>query len=272
MPDTKISAVVHTYNSELFLQECLESLQWCDEIVVIDMHSTDRTQEIAKNCGAKLYLHENLGYADPARQFGLEKCSHDWILSVDSDELIPPKLQQKIRTFLQSPDAEVVYLCFRNFFFGKELKGSGWSHKNLFVPRLYRRGFLNYGSQVHNFIQISPQARIQKWIDFDLAIVHFNYLSVEHFISKLNRYTTLEAEKINNQKSIIGSFFYQLLREFFGRFFILKGYKDGWVGLYLSFAMAFYRWTSIAKANLLTEKNNVTAYKEIAKRINQEKS
>lgn len=268
MPKSPISAVVHTYNSELFLKECIESLQWCQEIVVVDMHSTDGTRQIAESLGARVYLHENLGYADPARQFGLGKCSNSWVLSVDSDEIIPDKLASKIQSFLGNPTADVVYLCFRNYFFGREIKGSGWSYKNLFVPRLFRKGALNYGHEVHNFIQIPENAKKDHWIDPELAIVHFNYLSVEHFISKLNRYTTLESHKLSRSPAPALSMGYQFLREFFGRWIILQGYKDGWVGLYLSFAMAFYRWSSIAKANLDAETENIKTYKRIADSLN----
>jgi len=261
----KISAVIHTFNSEIFLKECLSHLQWCDEIVVVDMFSTDQTRTIAQAAKANIYLHENVGYADPARQFGLSKCSHDWILAIDSDEIVPEILAQKIQTFLKSPNADVVHLCFRNYFFGRELKGSGWSYRDLHVPRLFKKTSLNYGSAVHDFIQISGTARLDQWIERDLAVIHFNYLSVEHFISKLNRYTNFEARKLTAGKNPFYQMSYHFMREFFGRLIILRGYQDGWVGIYLSLAMAFYRWTAIAKANLPDEKNAIELYKEISK-------
>lgn len=264
MSPQKISCVIHTYNSEIYLSECLESLKWVDEVVVVDMHSTDATREIAGRYGAKVVLHENIGFADPARSFGLSQCSHDWILAADSDEIFPPGLKDELREISKNDKADVVYLSFRNFFFGRELRGSGWSYKDIYVPRFFKRGMLTYGSEVHHFINVSENARKLKLIDKNLAVVHFNYDSVAHFIQKLNRYTDFEAVKNRLYcGSPYGRMFYHFVREFFGRFFVKKGYLDGWLGLYLSLSMAFYRWTAIAKKRLPTEKEAQKIYKNI---------
>jgi glycosyltransferase involved in cell wall biosynthesis len=261
----KISCVIHTHNSSAYIESVIKSVLWCDEIVIIDMESTDNTVDLVKQFETKIYTHKNIGYADPARAFGLSKCSHDWILAIDSDEIVPPKLAQKLREIVNKNQAEVVYLSFRNFFFGKELQGTGWSYKNIIVPRFFKRGFLEYQKEVHNFIQIRNNPKIIKLIEHDLAIVHFNYLDIHHFIHKLNNYTDFESEKsIYNLNPLI-YFPYQLLREFFGRFIILKGYLDGWVGFYLSFAMVFYRWTSYMKAKSPRKGEIFKTYHKIAK-------
>lgn len=259
----KISCVMHTYNSERFLDQALKSVQWADELVVIDMHSTDKTLEIAKKYNAKIVFHENLGYADPARQFGLNQCTGDWILALDSDELISPKLALKIREWSLQNEFQVFAIGRRNFFFGRELHGSGWSYKNDLEKRFFKKGFLSYGNLVHDFIRPHANAKIFIHSEIESSIIHFNYNSVHHFIQKLNGYTDLESAKPENKNSPLRKMAYQILREFFGRFFILKGYKDGWVGFYLSFAMAFYRCTSIAKANLPTDKEAIEIYKQM---------
>lgn len=264
---SKISCVIHTYNSEPFLEECLKSIYWCDEIVVIDMMSTDRTKEICIKYNVRFFEHENLGYADPARRFGQDKCQYDWILSVDSDEIISDGLAKKLQFYAKNNLADVFYLSFRNYFFGRELKGTGWSYKDIYVPRFYKKGFLNYGDQVHNFISISKNARVLKLIDYDLSIIHFNYNSVEHFISKLNRYTNFEANKEIYDGNPWIKMIYHFNRELLGRLIIKKGYLDGWVGLYLSLAMAFYKCTSIAKRKLPTEKDAILTYKKLAAEV-----
>ena len=88
----KISCIIHTQNSELFLPEVIRSVIWCNEIVIIDMVSTDATLEIAKTFGCKIISHKNIGFADPARQFGLEQTTHNWVLAIDSDEIVPKLL------------------------------------------------------------------------------------------------------------------------------------------------------------------------------------
>lgn len=262
----KISCIIHTRNSSTYLESVIKSVLWCDEIVIIDMESTDNTVSIAKNLGAIVYNHENLGYLEPARTFGIAKCNFEWILSVDSDEIVPPKLAKKLRDIASDNSFDLIYLSFRNFFFGKELKGSGWSYKNIYVPRFFKRNFMQFSGEIHNSVQIQNNPRVLKLIERDLAIIHFNYLDIHHFIYKLNNYTDFEAEKPIYTQSALIYFPYHFLREFFGRFFILHGYRDGWVGFYLSFAMVFYRWTSFMKAKSPGKNKIVQIYNEIAKK------
>ena len=263
----KISCVVHTRNAELYLKDCLRSAQWVDELIVIDMESTDRTCSIAREMGAQVYSHAHLGYADPARAFGLSKCSGDWILSLDADEIMPLKTAEVLKKITKENRYDVVYLAFRNYFFGRELKGSGWSYRDIYVPRFYRKGFLDYGHQVHQFIHVKKDSRVLKLIEYDLALIHFNYNSVHHFIEKLNRYTDFEAQKSEYKRWPVLRMIYHFHREFFGRFVVKKGFLDGWVGLYLSLAMSFYRMSAIAKANTLDEKQAIRTYQEYAVKI-----
>ncbi|EGR1424099.1 glycosyltransferase family 2 protein [Vibrio vulnificus] len=251
----KITCIVHTFNSEKYLDQCLAHLSWADEILLIDMYSTDRTLDIAKLHGCKILMHENVGYVEPARQFGVNKSSNDWIMSVDSDEIVPLALAKQLKKVANENSSDVVKISFRNYFFGKEIIGSGWSYKDQVIPRFFNRNYLTYGSKIHSSSKILEGARVAKIIDKDKSILHFNYDSVEQFISKLNRYTNVESRDDRYVGSIKRRMLYQFLREFFGRLIVKKGYKDGWLGIYLSFAMAFYRMTAIAKANL--DSNNV---------------
>jgi len=267
----KISCVIHTFNSEKYLRECLSSVSWCDEIVIIDMYSTDQTLEIAKEFGAKIYMHENVGYADPARAFGLSKCSYDWILALDSDELISIQLKDRLLQEIAQNKFDVFKISRRNFFFGKEILGSGWSYKDDLIPRFFKKGFLTYGTEVHNFNKISDNAKIGSIIGKDISIIHFNYDSVNQFIRKLNNYTDNEVNstKYSYKGKPTLKIIYHFFRELLGRFIYKKGYKDGWVGFYLSFAMAFYRASAVAKSNLTSENETVELYKNIANDFNK---
>jgi len=259
----KISCVIHTYNSEKYLRECLSSVVWCNEIVIVDMYSTDKTLEIAKEFGAKIYMHENVGYADPARAFGLSKCTYDWILALDSDELVPPKLKDEIVKVMSNESYDVVRISFRNYFFGREVLGSGWGYKDQVIARFFKKGFLNYGTEVHNFNKIEPHARVGKIVGKDVSIIHFNYDSVSQFIRKLNTYTDNEinSTKYDYKGKPAYKIMYHFFRELLGRFVYKKGYKDGWLGLYLALGMAFYRASAVAKSNLPSEKEVIDIYK-----------
>jgi glycosyltransferase involved in cell wall biosynthesis len=261
---SKISCVIHTYNSEKYLEQCLNSVKWCDEIVIIDMYSNDRTLDIAKHYNAKIYMHKNIGFADPARAFGLSKCSNPWILALDSDEIVTPKLKEELIDIVQKDLYDVVKISFRNFFFGREIIGSGWGYKDQVIPRFFKKGYLNYADEVHNFVKVSDKARIGKIIDKDKSIIHFNYDSVSQFISKLSRYTDFEVNSTKyNYKGNPGlKIMYHFFREVLGRFVYKKGYRDGWIGLYLALGMAFYRASAIAKANLPKEEDVIKSYQK----------
>jgi len=260
---TNISCVIHTYNSEKYLEQCLESVSWVDEIIIIDMYSNDNTLKIAKQYKCKIFMHENVGYADPARSFGLEKCSKKWILSLDSDEIIMPKLKDCLIKNAYENTFDVIKISFRNFFFGKELKGSGWSYKQQVHPRFFKNGFINYTSEIHNFIKISKEARIGEIINKEKSILHYNYDSVYQFINKINRYTEYEiySKNINYYKKPLLKIMYHFLREIIGRFIYMHGYRDGWIGLYLALGMAFYRASAVAKANLPKEDIIIQTYR-----------
>ena len=261
----KISCVVHTYNSEKYLEQCLSSIiDFVDEIVIIDMYSNDKTLDIAKKYNAKIYMHENLGYADPARAFGLSKCSYNWILALDSDEMITNQLKSKLKGIVEKDLYDVVKISRRNFFFGREIVGSGWGYKDDVIPRFFKKGFLTYGSEVHNFTQIDSNAKIGQIIDKEASIIHFNYDSVSQFIRKLNTYTDNEVNstKYNYKGNPARKIIYHFFRELLGRFIYKKGYKDGWVGLYLALGMAFYRASAVAKANLPSEEEVIKSYQE----------
>jgi len=275
MPRKQISCVIHTYNSELFLEDCLKTVLWCDEIVIIDMYSDDKTIEIAERYDCKIYYHDNVGFADPARAFGVSKCSHDWILSLDSDELVSEGLKEKLISILNNDSCPItVYRLSRvNFFFGKELIGSGWNYRNDLCMRFFYRNHVNYIGEVHNVQEATDDAVVNDLIDYNASIIHFNYLDVCHFVKKLNMYTDYEIQnrKVNYKGNIWFKSIYFIIREFFGRFIIRKGYKDGWIGFYLSLAMSFYRITAIAKQNTSDKNEIISYYKDMARKVRGDK-
>ncbi len=125
MGEEGISVIVHTFNEERNIRNCLESVKWADEIVIIDMYSEDRTVEIARGYTDKIYFFERKGYADPARQFGVDQASFKWILVVAADEMVPKRLSQRLKEIVEKDEADVVYILRKNYFFGKLLEKEG---------------------------------------------------------------------------------------------------------------------------------------------------
>ncbi len=249
----KVSVLINTLNEERNIRRCLESVKWADEIVVVDMHSDDRTIEIAREYTDRIHLHPRMGYADPARQFALDQASHDWVLVVDADELVPLALSERLLAIAASEPFDAVLIPHRNYIFGRLMAGSGWAPLQDMHVRFFKKTMMSYGNRVHRFAQLDPSARIYRLLDPDCGFIHFNYLDVEHFLSKLNRYTTIEAEN-EFQAGVPFNLRRTLLRaawEVVNRLVFKRGYRDGFQGLVLASLMVSYRLAAAEKLRLM---------------------
>ena len=248
-----ISVIVHTLNEEKNIANCLESVKWADEILVIDMHSSDRTREIASGYTAKVILHPPMQYADPARQFALEQATQQWVLIVDAEEMVPRNLKEKLTYLAQKGCYDAVNIPRRNCFFGHEMQGAEWGPLQDYNIRFFRKTAMSFTGEIHNFAKIQADARVYKIEDPLCSFIHFNYLDVEHFFEKANRYTTITAEGQGpllvapSKTSLIG----ECVREVYWRFIKKKGYKDGIQGLCLSMFMISYRLMILQKRLLM---------------------
>lgn len=246
--DNKISVVIHTYNNETILRDCLDTVKDFDEILICDMYSTDKTLEIAKEYNCKIVMHENVGYADPARNFAVHSASYNWVLVVDTDERITKELKDYLYEFIKNPkNITGIKIPRKNLFMGKYME--------LLYPdyilRFFKKDVSFWPSSVHSVPQLSEGEIL--FIDkkkSELAIIHKNDDSIEKLINVVNRYTDLEVEKyIEKNKKI--NFAFQTFKSFwliFEKFFLKKGYKDGVRGFIFSVIFyGFYKFTLAAK-------------------------
>jgi (heptosyl)LPS beta-1,4-glucosyltransferase len=251
----RISVVVNTLNEEKNLPFALRSVRpWVDEIVVVDMHSDDRTVDIAREFGARVFLHERVGFADPARAFALEQTCGDWILILDADEIIPFPLSRVLLRTAHSDTADVVRIPMLNYLLGAPLMHTSWGPDQDPHFRFFKKGCLTATSTVHNYLHLVPGSRVFK-LRFEpgLAIVHFNYLDSEQFIERLNRYTSIEAKQAferGERITAVGALV-KGARGFGGRYIRGMGFQDGWRGFYLSLFTSFYRIVTAAKLHEL---------------------
>jgi glycosyltransferase involved in cell wall biosynthesis len=242
---------MNTLNEERRLPFALRSVRsWADEIIVVDMHSSDATREIASSFGARVFLHEPLGYADPARAYAIAQATGDWILLLDADELVPLPLSTRLLEVVRSDEADVVVLPWLNYLLGAPLRRTGWGPTQDRHERFFRRGSVATPPEIHGFLEIQPGARVMRLPYMEgLAVVHFNYLDVRHFLEKLNRYTDIESERVRTDAKAgsVPRAGLRALREFWRRYVRLQGYRDGWRGFYLSAMMATYKLAAAAK-------------------------
>lgn len=242
-----LSVVISAYNEEENIRECIESAKGvATEIVVIDNSSIDKTSEYAKKAGATVYSQENdFRKIDFQKNFGFDKAHEEWILSLDADERLTPKLSEEIKKIINS-DTHIngYYIPRKNIIFGKWIKHSIWWPD--YQLRLFKRGkgkFLK--STVHQPIDIKGETR-----HLGEPLVHQSYTSIFQFVNRMNSiYTEVEAEEIlkSGKKLRTADALKMPLSDFLKTFFLQKGYKDGLHGLVLSMLQAFYMFMVFAK-------------------------
>jgi len=238
-----VSAAIVTLNEEENIRDCLETLAWCDEIIIVDSFSDDGTVEIAKEYTDKIYTFERTGYGDPARKKALEEASNEWICMVDADELVPKVLANILCEEVQNDEYDVIYAPRMNFSLGKWIDEAGWWPD--YRPILYRRGVVTYSNSPHNFISFSNLAKEKKLdVNKEYAIRHFNHTDIEDKISRMNKYTSIEADQ--NDFSY-GQLFLSPITEFVERFVLQNGYRLGLDGILLASFQSWYKFILAAK-------------------------
>ncbi len=244
-----------TLNCEKKIRRSLESVKWADEIIIVDMQSTDKTVKIAENYNAIVFRKiPTLGNFDQNRKFGMDHATSEWILKLDSDEEITKNLADEIKTFLKHDDGQYNGINFYNriIVFGKEIK-HGFVKPGSHETRMVRRGFWNYDPyKFHQQITVTGRT-----IFFKNRYIHYNFSDVSEFLLKTNKYTNLDAS-ISRDKNRANPILIALapIKTFFKLFFLQNGILDGFVGFELSFLFACYNLIEKTKIWELQNKND----------------
>jgi len=254
-PMPLLSVAIVTLNEELNLKRTLESVCWANEIVIVDSGSTDATLDIARSYGARIFERAWPGYA-AQKNFAINQCTGDWILSLDADEELSPELQAQVHTLLPTkPPFDAFFLKRRNLFLGRWIRHGGfYPDKKL---RLFRRSTANFDHApqfedrpVHETIEFHGVAET---LDYD--IIHHAYPTLSHYIEHMDRYSNLGAE-IMASKGFEGrslpAFVLNVLVyphvSFFWNYVCKLGFLDGREGLLLHLYHATYTSWKFAKA------------------------
>lgn len=235
-----ISVVVNSRNESKELDKCLNSVQgWADDLVVIDMQSSDNTREIAKKYKARVFGHPPVNYVEPVREFAVSKAKYGWVLILDPDEVVPERLKEKLSALLQKDGLAAVNIPRLNIFFGKKIKHTNfWPDRQI---RFIRRGKVKFSNFIHSYPKVSGTVLDLPAVE-DIAIHHYSYKSIKEYIERMKRYSTIEA--INRfergERFSMFNFFYMPLYDFIRRYIRHLGFLDGLVGFQLSVLQAFY--------------------------------
>ena len=238
----KLSVVIITHEEEENIVRCLDSVKTlADEVVVVDSNSRDRTVEISKNYGCRVFIHDFEGYGKQ-KQFAVDQASNDWILSLDADEVVTEELKTEITNLLKAKNnAFAGYrIPFSFCYLGKILK-----HTRADQLRLFNRNKGRFTTvPVHEGIVTEGAIGRVKG-----KIIHYSYRDISHHLQKINTYTSQAAVKNNQDHKSYSKCWvaFKFPISFFIYYFLRLGFLDGYPGFLWSFFAAFYGSLKIAK-------------------------
>lgn len=241
---SRLSVAIITLNEEERLRACLEGVAWVDEIVVVDAGSSDKTAEIAREFTDRVLFHAWEGYA-AQKNYALTQCGHPWLLSLDADELVSPELRAEIEAVLEHDGpADGYEIPRKNFFLGRFIRHGTWYPD--YQLRLFRRGRGAFQpASVHESVRVDGRTTRLR-----APLIHQSYRSIEEFVARANRYSTLAAEELaaRGQGGRWGDLLLRPAWRFFSMYLLHRGFLDGWRGLLLAALYAHYVFLRAAKA------------------------
>ncbi len=244
-----ISAVILAHNDQDVIKRAIASVAWTDETIVIDDASTDATQAVAKKAGAVVYQHSlNEDFA-AQRNYALTKAKGEWVLFLDSDEVISRALADEITKQLQTAKARGIagfYFKRHDILWGKELHHG--ETRSVRLLRMARRGAGKWVRPVHEVWMIQGKTET-----LNRAIHHFPHPNVAQFLEDIDRYSTLNAKLLHKEgiRSALWQIFLYPSAKFFLNFFVRRGFADGVPGAIVVFMMSFHSFLTRAKLYLM---------------------
>jgi len=240
----KISIVLNTYNAETYLAQVLEALQQFDEIVVCDMHSTDSTQAIAKEYGARIILHDRCDICEPARNAAIQAATYDWVFILDADEIIPPALRNYLYQHTTSPNSEeALRIPRKNFFMGHFMHCLYPDY----VIRFARKDCIEWPAAIHSQPIIKGKIKTIPESESKLALVHLATNTISDRLQKTDTYTSKEVLRRKPKKYHIGTYLIKPLGRFIHIYFQKGGFRDGKAGFIYAVLNAIYKFITLAK-------------------------
>ena len=223
----KISVIIITKNEEENIEDCLKTVEWADEIIVVDSKSKDKTVGIAKKFTDKIFIKEWEGFAEQKR-YALSLASNEIVLNLDADERVSVKLKDEILSL--NFNSNGYFVPRENYFLNKKITTCGWEKD--FQLRLFKKSSAKVTEKlIHEGFIIDGNTVYLK-----NPLIHYTFTSIERSFSKINNYSSLQAlEVYKNKKKVTGSTIISHgLSAFLRYYFSLKGYKDGIYGLMIA--------------------------------------
>ncbi len=260
---SKISAIVITKNEEKNIKNCLKSLSWADEIIVVDNGSKDRTVEFARQFTSKIYTTSFKSFAKK-REVGQKKAKFDWLFYLDADERIGEELKKEIRKAVKREKLAAYEIPRQNIIFGKKMLHGGW-YPDFNTRLIKKKRLLGWFGKVHESPKID--GKIGKLKN---PITHLTHQNVTSCLKSIIEWTQIEADllfKTNHPPVTLITFLKTVPAEFFRRLIFKRGFQDGIQGLIESFLQAFNTFIVYTRLWELQQEGRI---KRIYKEIDQE--
>lgn len=249
-----ISAVILTKNEEENIIRCLQSLSWCDERIVIDDNSEDKTVELAKKKNAKVYTRALRNDFAAQRNFGLEKAKGEWVLFIDADEKVSSTLWYEIMQYTNNPINEYAgfYIKRIDTLWQKELKHGEIGKIKLL--RIAKKDAGKWHNKVHELWKIQG-----KTLMLNNSLLHYPHATVAKFLSEINHYTDVRAEELYKKKKKASwwSIILYPNAKFLLNYVIRRGFLDGLPGLVFALMMSYHSFLVRAKLWHLWQKKSI---------------
>ena len=248
-----LSVIIITKNEAHDIRDCLSSIAWADEIIVVDSGSSDDTLNIALEYTNQVY------HAADWQGFGVQKnralayATKDWVLSLDADERIDEVLQQEINSVLQSPNFDVYYMPRLSSFCGKFIHHSGWRPD--YVARLFKRGAAEFSNHlVHERLIFKAPAGYLKQ-----SLLHLSYKNLDEVLEKMQRYAMLGATELfaKNKRATLTSAILHSVWAFIRTYIIKLGFLDGSHGFILAMTNAETTYHKYLQLYFLTKNSEI---------------
>ena len=238
----KLAVLILTYNEEKNICDCMQSVDFADEVIVIDSGSTDRTVELATQLGAKCIDHPMDEGFSGQRNFALTQTKAEWVLFLDADERIMPELAAEIRAVVKENKENAYEILRINVVFGTIVKHGG--HSPDYSLRLYPREAIKWQGLVHEQALVSlPVNKLKN------HMLHHTYTNWDRYFFKFNQYTTMMADQMHKRgkKARFTDITFRPWAGFL-RFYVFKsGWRDGKIGFILAVFHFFYTMTKYVK-------------------------
>lgn len=233
----EITAIILAKNEASMIGACLNCLNWCKDILVIDTGSVDKTVEIAESLGARVISFKHSSFAKVRTQ-ALKYVNTPWLIYIDADERVTPQLAEEIQSKLNLPSISALQLRRDNYFYGKKMTKGGWE-KDLIVRVFLKNALKSYNGEIHEHPEFEGQAILLK-----SPLIHLSHRSTKEGLIKSADWTYTEAKLLVDagiNKVGIWTLLKKGLGEFYRRYFKNRGYQDGATGMIESMVQAINR-------------------------------